>query len=74
MMQFEWQWPEIAFEGTYIYFSALFILFGIMAFGWLVIHVEYGRHFSKLKVFLALLMGSLFLGFAMHFFLLAGGG
>ena len=46
-MQLEWQWPEITFEGAYIYFAALFILFGLMSFGWLVVHVEYGRHFSK---------------------------
>jgi hypothetical protein len=73
MMQFEWQWPEITFEGTFIWFAVLFVLFGITAFGWLAIHVEYGRHFSKLKALFALVLGSLFLGFAMHFFLLAGG-
>jgi hypothetical protein len=72
-MQFEWQWPEITFEGAYIYFTALFILFGLMSFGWLAVHVEYGRHFSKIKALFALILGSLFLGFAFHFFLLAGG-
>jgi hypothetical protein len=73
MMQIEWQWPELTFEGAYIYFAALFILFGIISYGWLVVHVEYGRHFSKLKALFALILGSLFLGFAFHFFLLSGG-
>lgn len=56
-----------------LYVSLLLILFGIFAFGWLVIHIEHSRHRSTTKVALALILGAILIGFGIHFFLLAGG-
>lgn len=55
------------------YVSLLLILFGIFAFGWLIIHIEHSRHRSTVKVALALILGAILIGFGIHFFLLAGG-
>ena len=74
MMQlFELPPFEIIVESLNIYFAVIFVAFGLMSFGWLVIHVEHGRHFSKVKAAFALILGALFLGFGIHFLLLAGG-
>ncbi|MFX1483867.1 MAG: hypothetical protein ACFFCP_11850 [Promethearchaeota archaeon] len=61
------------FEGYYLPLSLVFVFIGIFAFGWLVVHIEHGRHFSKFKVAFALILGSLFLGFGIHFLLLSVG-
>ncbi len=58
---------------SFQYFAAAFIFFGIIAIGWLAIHVEHARHFSRFKVIFALILGSLFFGFGIHFLLLAAG-
>lgn len=55
------------------YVSLILILFGIFAFGWLVIHIEHSRHRSIVKVALAVILGAILIGFGLHFFLLAGG-
>ncbi len=64
---------QILLESLYGWIGLLFILFGLAAIGWLVIHVEHGRHFSRIKTFLATAMGAVFLGFGVHFILLAFG-
>ena len=64
---------QIIFETTYTIYAIVFIILGLMALGWLVIHVEAGRHQSNLKVAFAVAIGALFLGFGVHFFLLASG-
>ncbi len=64
---------QIVFESTYIWFAFAFILLGLMSLGWLVIHIEAGRHQSNAKVAFALILGALFLGFGIHFFLLSSG-
>ncbi|MFO7835812.1 MAG: hypothetical protein R6V83_04085 [Candidatus Thorarchaeota archaeon] len=71
----EWfDWIEqITLEGSFIYISILFFVMGLFAFGWLAVHVEHGRHFSNSRVFFATVLGSLLLGFAFHFLLLAYG-
>ncbi|MHA2141827.1 MAG: hypothetical protein ACXADC_06505 [Candidatus Thorarchaeota archaeon] len=56
-----------------LYVSLLLILFGIFAFGWLVVHMEHSRHRSTVKVVLAMILGAVLIGFGLHFFLLAGG-
>ncbi|UCE11151.1 MAG: hypothetical protein JSW61_04220 [Candidatus Thorarchaeota archaeon] len=62
---------QTGFEALYGYISLAFILFGIFAIGWLIIHVEYSRHFSWFKVISAAVLGSLFLGFGIHFLILS---
>jgi hypothetical protein len=62
-----------SFESTSFLFSIVFLLFGIFAFSWLVIHIEHGRHFSKMKVVSALALGAILLGFGIHFLLLSIG-
>lgn len=62
-----------AFESSFVSLSAFFLIFGIFAIGWLVIHVEHGRHYSIFKVLFALILGAVFLGFGIHFMLLAAG-
>ena len=71
MLQFDFTFPTL--ESMFLPFSLIFIFFGIFAFGWLVVHVEHARHFSKFKVIFALVLGALFLGFGIHFMLLAAG-
>ncbi len=61
------------FEGYYFPLSIFFVFFGIFALGWLIIHIEHGRHFSKFKVGAALILGALLLGFGIHFLLLSAG-
>jgi len=64
---------QIIFESLNIYLAVIFVALGLMSFGWLVIHVEHGRHFSKMKAAFALILGALFIGFGLHFLLLSGG-
>ena len=71
MLQFDFTFPTL--ESMFLPFSLIFIFFGIFAFGWLVVHVEHARHFSRFKVVFALILGALFLGFGIHFMLLAAG-
>ncbi|RLI54597.1 MAG: hypothetical protein DRP09_12505 [Candidatus Thorarchaeota archaeon] len=62
-----------AIEGSYIGLSVLFMFLSIIAFAWLVVHIEHGRHVSKFRVASAILLGALLLGFGLHLFLLAVG-
>ncbi|MCK4565818.1 MAG: hypothetical protein KAU48_00775 [Candidatus Thorarchaeota archaeon] len=62
-----------SFESNFFLFSAIFIFLGIFAIGWLVIHIEHGRHLSKMKVFFSGILGAIFLGFGIHFLLLSFG-
>ncbi|MHA1960537.1 MAG: hypothetical protein ACW99U_09910 [Candidatus Thorarchaeota archaeon] len=62
---------QTGFEAMYGNISLAFILFGLFAVGWLIIHVEYSRHFSWFKVISAGVLGSLFLGFGIHFLILS---
>jgi hypothetical protein len=73
MLQFDFDfvWPTI--ESLFLPFSLFFLFFGIFAIGWLIVHVEHARHFSRFKVIFALVLGALFLGFGIHFLLLAVG-
>ncbi len=61
------------FESTIFIFSLIFLFFGIFAFGWLVVHIERGRHFSRLRVISALSIGAILVGFGIHFLLLSLG-
>jgi len=61
------------FESNFFLFSAIFIFLGIFAIGWLVVHIEHGRHLSKMKVFFSGILGAIFLGFGIHFLLLSFG-
>jgi hypothetical protein len=62
-----------SFESTIFLFSAIFLFFGIFAFGWLFIHIEHGRHFSRVKVVSAVILGAILLGFGIHFLLVSLG-
>ena len=62
-----------SFESNFFLFSAIFLFFGIFAIGWLVIHIEKGRHLSKMKVLFSGILGAIFLGFGIHFLLLSFG-
>jgi threonine/homoserine/homoserine lactone efflux protein len=64
---------QLTVESSFLYFAAAFIFFGVLAIGWLAVHVEHARHFSRFKVIFALILGALFLGFGIHFLLLATG-
>jgi len=61
------------FEGYYFPLSLVFIFLGIFALGWMIVHIEHGRHFSKFKVGSALALGAILLGFGIHFLLLSAG-
>ena len=61
------------FEGLYFPISLLFISLGLFAAGWLIIHIEHGRHFSRFKVGSALFLASILIGFGIHFLLLSAG-
>ncbi|TET11144.1 MAG: hypothetical protein E3J86_03655 [Candidatus Thorarchaeota archaeon] len=61
------------FEGFYFPLSLVFIFLGIFALGWMIIHIEHGRHFSKFKVGSALALGAILFGFGLHFLLLSSG-
>ncbi len=50
--------------------SLVFIFLGLFAMGWLIVHVEYSRHYSWFKITSALVIGSIFLGFGFHFLLI----
>lgn len=62
-----------SFESNIFLFSAIFLFFGIFAIGWLVLHIEHGRHLSKMKVAFSVFLGAIFLGFGIHFLLLSLG-
>jgi len=62
-----------SFESTIFLYSAVFLFFGIFAFGWLFVHIEHGRHFSRLKVISALSLGAILIGFGIHFLLVSMG-
>ncbi|MCK5150841.1 MAG: hypothetical protein KAQ65_03330 [Candidatus Thorarchaeota archaeon] len=64
---------QLTVESSFQYFAIAFLFFGILAIGWLAVHVEHARHFSRFKVIFALFLGALFLGFGIHFLLLAAG-
>ncbi len=64
---------QIVFEALYPVFGTAFIVLGIIALIWLVVHVEHGRHFSKAKALFAVVLGSVLLGLGIHFMLLAAG-
>lgn len=64
---------QLTVESSFLYFALIFLFFGIFAFGWLVVHVEHSRHFSKFKVAASLILGSLFIGFALNFLLMTFG-
>ncbi|MHA1216318.1 MAG: hypothetical protein ACTSPX_03195 [Candidatus Thorarchaeota archaeon] len=69
MLQFEL--PELpGFPTLFLPFAIIFIIFSLMAFGWMVIHVEHSRHFSKAKVFMSGAIGSVFMGLGLHMLLL----
>jgi hypothetical protein len=61
------------FESNIFLFAAIFLLFGIFAISWLVIHIEHGRHLSPMKVAFSGVLGAIFLGFGIHFILLSLG-
>ena len=64
---------QLSVESSFQYFAVAFLFLGILAIGWLAVHVEHARHFSRFKVIFALVLGALFLGFGIHFLLLAAG-
>ncbi|MHA2378795.1 MAG: hypothetical protein ACXADO_04320 [Candidatus Thorarchaeota archaeon] len=53
--------------------SLIFIFLGLFSFGWLVIHVDHSRHRSTLRMILAISLGSILIGFGIHFLLLSLG-
>ncbi|MFW9800181.1 MAG: hypothetical protein ACFFD9_07090 [Candidatus Thorarchaeota archaeon] len=53
--------------------SIIFILLGLFSFGWLVVHVKHSRHRSTLRMALATTIGSILIGFGIHFLLLSIG-
>jgi uncharacterized membrane protein YidH (DUF202 family) len=62
-----------SFESTVFIYSIIFLVLGIFAFSWLVVHIEHGRHFSKLKVISALSLGAILVGFGIHLLLVSVG-
>jgi TRAP-type C4-dicarboxylate transport system permease small subunit len=60
-------------ETSYISLSIVFMFLGIFSLGWLVVHIEHGRHVSVFRVASAIILGALLLGFGLHLFLLANG-
>ncbi|MEM2143085.1 MAG: hypothetical protein QXQ81_07515 [Candidatus Thorarchaeota archaeon] len=64
---------QIYIESLFLPFALIFIVFGLYALSWLVIHVEYARHASRGRIIAALVLGSLFIGLGIHFLLLYTG-
>ncbi|TFF96261.1 hypothetical protein EU546_01760 [Candidatus Thorarchaeota archaeon] len=64
---------QIYFESLFLPFSIIFIILGIIAFGWLIVHVEQSRHYSIIRIALSLVLGAFLLGFGIHFLLLSFG-
>ncbi len=64
---------QIYFESLFLPLSVVFIVLALMAFGWLVVHVEHSRHYSIPRIALSLFLGAFLLGFGIHFLLLSFG-
>jgi hypothetical protein len=62
-----------SFESNLFLFSAIFLFFGIFAIGWLVVHIEHGRHLAKMKVAFSVILAAILLGFGIQFLLLSMG-
>jgi hypothetical protein len=62
-----------SFESNLSLFAVIFLFFGIFAIGWLVVHIEHGRHLSRLKVAFSGILGAILIGFGIHFLLLSLG-
>jgi hypothetical protein len=78
---FEWPWEEERpieelFEGPSIVlwvFAWIFFGLGVVSLLVLVLHTQYGRETSIRLTVITILLGSIFLGFSFHFFLLQAG-
>ncbi len=76
MLQFEWwtNWVESITQSLSLgAFSVVFLFFGLLAFGWLAVHVEHARHYSRIKIIFAMVLGAIFIGYGIHFLLLSFG-
>lgn len=62
-----------AIEASYFGISLLFLFLGLFSIAWLVIHIEHGRHISRLRVTSSLVLGAILVGFGIHFLLLSRG-
>ena len=62
-----------SFESNFFLFSTIFIFLGLFAIGWLIVHIEHGRHLSKMKVVFSGILGASLLGFGIHLLLLSFG-
>lgn len=78
---FEWPWEEERpieelFEGPSIALWVLawvFLGIGLVSLLILILYTKYGREISIRLSVITILMGSIFLGFSFHFFLLHAG-
>ncbi len=61
---------QIHFATLFFPLAIVFIALGLIAFGWLVVHVEHSRHFSTAKVVIAGIIGAFFVGLGLQFLLL----
>lgn len=78
--QYKWPWEdkpiEEFFEGpslTLWIISWVFMSIGLIALTVLIVYTKYGREISIRLSIIAIVMSSIFLGFAFHFLLLQAG-
>lgn len=78
--QFKWPWEdkpiEELFEGpslTLWILSWVFISIGLVALTVLIVYTKYGREISIRLTIIAIVVSSIFFGFAFHFLLLQAG-
>ncbi|MGQ4875073.1 MAG: hypothetical protein ACP6IY_13485 [Promethearchaeia archaeon] len=68
--------PEELFEGPSLVlwvFAWIFLCLGLVALAILIIYARYGRELSIKLYTITIILSSIFLGFAFHFFLLYNG-
>ena len=59
--------------GTMAFFAVFFIIVGVIALIWLIVHVERGMRYSRRNAFLSASIAAITLGFGIHFLLVLVG-
>ncbi len=80
MNQFKWPWEEKPieeiFEGPSLplwIIAWVFLAVGLISLTVLIVYTKYGREISIRLSVITIVISSIFLGFAFHFFLLSAG-
>ena len=55
---------------TMAFLAVLFLIIGVIALTWLIVHIEKGMRYSRKKAVIALSVTAVMLGFGLHFLLI----